>query len=57
VGAGRGAEAFAHFAAALGWQVTLLDHRPGLLASLTLPPGTRSCRTSSTWTSPGSRTR
>lgn len=41
VGAGRGAEAFAHFAAALGWQVTLLDHRPGLLASLTLPPGTR----------------
>jgi xanthine/CO dehydrogenase XdhC/CoxF family maturation factor len=38
VGAGRGAEAFAQFAAALGWHVTILDHRPALLASLSVPP-------------------
>jgi xanthine dehydrogenase accessory factor len=39
VGAGRGAEAFATIAVALGWQVTVLDHRPALLASLALPAG------------------
>lgn len=39
VGAGRGAEAFAQFAVALGWQVTILDHRPALLGGLSLPPG------------------
>lgn len=40
VGAGRGAEAFARIAAALGWQVTAIDHRPALLDGLALPPGT-----------------
>ncbi|MFN9204634.1 MAG: XdhC family protein [Gemmatimonas sp.] len=39
VGAGRGAEAFAHFAALLGWHVTVLDHRPALLSALSLPRG------------------
>ena len=36
VGAGRGAEAFARLAGTLGWPVTVLDHRPALLASLAL---------------------
>jgi xanthine/CO dehydrogenase XdhC/CoxF family maturation factor len=37
VGAGRGAEAFARIATTLGWQVTVLDHRPALLDELQLP--------------------
>jgi xanthine/CO dehydrogenase XdhC/CoxF family maturation factor len=41
IGAGRGAEAFAHIATTLGWDVTLIDHRPALLASLTLPDSVR----------------
>lgn len=39
VGAGRGAEAFARIAATLGWQITILDHRPALLEGLDLPEG------------------
>ena len=39
VGAGRGAEAFAQIATTLGWQVTVLDHRPALLDGLQLPAG------------------
>lgn len=39
VGAGRGAETFADFASALGWVVTVLDHRPALLSGLRLPSG------------------
>ncbi len=38
VGAGRGAEAFAGIAHALGWRVTLIDHRPFVLQSLSLHP-------------------
>ncbi len=37
VGAGRGAEAFARIAHTLGWQVTILDHRPALLEGLVVP--------------------
>jgi xanthine/CO dehydrogenase XdhC/CoxF family maturation factor len=37
VGAGRGAEAFATIANSLGWRVTLVDHRPFVLQSLSLP--------------------
>lgn len=40
VGAGRGAEAFAQIAHTLGWQVTILDHRPAMLAGLRVPEGT-----------------
>lgn len=39
IGAGRGAEAFATIATTLGWEVTVLDHRPAILEALTLPPG------------------
>ncbi|MDQ8159479.1 MAG: XdhC family protein [Gemmatimonadota bacterium] len=39
IGAGRGAEAFAHFAQTLGWGVTVIDHRPAVLAGLPLPAG------------------
>lgn len=39
VGAGRGAEAFARIAHTLGWQVTILDHRPALLEGLVVPEG------------------
>lgn len=39
VGAGRGAEAFARLASAMGWQVTVVDHRPALLESLQVPAG------------------
>lgn len=39
VGAGRGAEAFARIASTLGWQVTIIDHRPALLDGLTVPDG------------------
>ncbi len=41
IGAGRGAEAFARIGTTLGWDVTLIDHRATLLASLTLPPSVR----------------
>lgn len=37
IGAGRSAEAFATIAVAMGWQVTVIDHRPQLLAELQLP--------------------
>ena len=37
IGAGRSAEAFATIAAAMGWRVTVIDHRPALLAELKLP--------------------
>jgi xanthine/CO dehydrogenase XdhC/CoxF family maturation factor len=40
VGAGRGAETFATIAHALGWTVSLIDHRPFVLESVNLPPGT-----------------
>jgi xanthine/CO dehydrogenase XdhC/CoxF family maturation factor len=43
IGAGRGAEAFARIAASIGWQVTIVDHRPALLESLSLPAGV-TCR-------------
>ncbi|HEY0931098.1 MAG TPA: XdhC family protein [Gemmatimonas sp.] len=39
VGAGRGAELFARIASTMGWTVSVLDHRPALLESLTLPAG------------------
>lgn len=39
IGAGRGAEAFAHFAQTLGWGITVIDHRPAVLAGLPLPAG------------------
>lgn len=39
VGAGRGAEAFARIAATLGWQVSILDHRPAMLEGLQVPTG------------------
>jgi len=41
IGAGRGAEAFARIASAIGWEVTVIDHRPSLLEALTLPDGVR----------------
>lgn len=41
IGAGRGANAFAHIASTLGWDVTLIDHRQALLDSLTLPSSVR----------------
>jgi len=37
IGAGRSAEAFATIAVAMGWQVTVIDHRPALLAEMRLP--------------------
>ncbi|MBL0169879.1 MAG: hypothetical protein IPP90_03970 [Gemmatimonadaceae bacterium] len=37
VGAGRGAEAFAAIAHTLGWRVTLVDHRPFVVESVSLP--------------------
>ena len=43
IGAGRGAEAFARIASSIGWQVTVVDHRPALLEALTLPAGV-TCR-------------
>ena len=43
IGAGRGAEAFARIGASIGWQVTIVDHRPALLESLSLPAGV-TCR-------------
>ncbi|AMW05860.1 XdhC family protein [Gemmatimonas phototrophica] len=39
VGASRGAEAIARIAHTMGWQVTILDHRPALLDELDLPEG------------------
>ena len=36
VGAGRGAEAFAAIALTLGWRVTLIDHRPFVLQSVSV---------------------
>ncbi len=39
IGAGRGADAFAHIGHTLGWHVTVIDHRPFVLDSLALPPG------------------
>ena len=41
IGAGRGAEAFARIATTLGWDVTLIDHRPALLEALVLPASVR----------------
>jgi len=41
VGASRGAEAFATIAGTMGWQVTVIDHRPSLLDALVLPEGAR----------------
>lgn len=40
IGAGRGAEAFASIAHALGWTVSVIDHRPFVLESVDLPAGT-----------------
>ena len=37
IGAGRSAEAFATIAAAMGWRVSVIDHREALLAELKLP--------------------
>lgn len=39
VGAGRGAESFARLASTVGWQVTVLDHRPAMLEGLQVPDG------------------
>ena len=39
VGAGRGADAFARIALTLGWRVTLIDHRPFVLQSISVPDG------------------
>lgn len=39
IGASRGAEAFAIIAQTMGWQVTIIDHRPALLDALHLPAG------------------
>lgn len=39
VGASRGAEGFAAIAVTMGWQVTVIDHRPALLDALQLPHG------------------
>lgn len=36
VGGGRGAETFARMASLLGWQVTILDHRPAMLDALSI---------------------
>ncbi|MEP6836197.1 MAG: XdhC family protein [Gemmatimonas sp.] len=41
IGAGRSAEAFATIAVALGWRVTVIDHRQSLLAELKLPDSAR----------------
>jgi xanthine dehydrogenase accessory factor len=41
IGAGRGAESFADIATALGWDVTVIDHRPAVLADLRLPSSVR----------------
>ena len=38
IGAGRSAEAFATIASAMGWQVTVIDHRESMLRELQLPP-------------------
>lgn len=37
IGAGKTAEAFATIGAAMGWHVTVIDHREALLAAMTLP--------------------
>ena len=37
IGAGRGADAFVQIARALEWEVTVIDHRPAMLADLALP--------------------
>jgi xanthine/CO dehydrogenase XdhC/CoxF family maturation factor len=37
IGAGRGADAFVQIARALEWEVTVIDHRPAVLAELALP--------------------
>ncbi len=39
IGAGRGADAFVHIARTLEWEVTVIDHRPAVLAELGLPSG------------------
>lgn len=39
IGAGRGADAFVQIARALEWEVTVIDHRPTVLAELALPDG------------------
>lgn len=39
IGAGRGADAFVQIAQALEWEVTVIDHRPAVLADLNLPAG------------------
>ncbi len=41
IGAGRSAEAFATIAAAMGWHVTVIDHRQALLDELKLPHSVR----------------
>ncbi len=39
IGAGRGADAFVRIARTLEWEVTVIDHRPAVLADLALPDG------------------
>lgn len=39
IGAGRGADAFVQIARSLEWEVTVIDHRPAMLAGLALPEG------------------
>ena len=39
IGAGRGADAFVQIARSLEWEVTVIDHRPAMLAGLALPDG------------------
>ena len=39
IGAGRGADAFVRLAHTMEWEVTVIDHRPALLAELDVPHG------------------
>jgi xanthine/CO dehydrogenase XdhC/CoxF family maturation factor len=39
IGAGRGADAFVRLAHTMEWEVTVIDHRPALLAELDAPNG------------------
>jgi len=39
IGAGRGADAFVQIARTLEWEVTVIDHRPAVLADVAIPDG------------------
>lgn len=44
IGGGRSAEAFATIACAMGWLVTIIDHREAMLAETRVPPSARKLR-------------